>query len=128
MPVEHSRFEAEKEELNWLLTSGVLGRSSNLTRMLEFVCEKHFLGQDEHVKEYTIATEALGRRDNFDPQSDTIVRVTAHSLRKRLEEIYQTDGVNRPVNVLIPLGRYVPRMTHQPRRSESRQSNPPILL
>ena len=68
MPVEHSRFEAEKEELNWLLTSGVLGRSSNLTRMLEFVCEKHFLGQDEHVKEYTIATEALGRRDNFDPQ------------------------------------------------------------
>jgi hypothetical protein len=112
MPVEHSRFEAEKEELNWLLTSGVLGRSSNLTRMLEFVCEKHFLGQDEHVKEYTIATEALGRRDNFDPQSDTIVRVTAHSLRKRLEEIYQTDGVNRPVNVLIPLGRYVPSFVH----------------
>jgi hypothetical protein len=113
MPVVPSRLEAEKDELNWLLTSGALGRSSNLTRMLTYVCEKHFQGQDEQVKEYTIATEALGRRDNFDPQSDTIVRVTAHSLRKRLEEIYQTDGVNRPVHILIPLGRYVPSFVHQ---------------
>ncbi len=112
MPVAPSRLEAEKEELNWLLNSGALGRSSNLTRMLTFVCEKHFLGQDDQVKEYSIATEALGRRDDFDPQSDTIVRVTAHSLRKRLEEIYQTDGMNRPVNILIPLGHYVPSFVH----------------
>ena len=107
-----NRLQAEKEELNWLLASGALGRSSNLARMLTFVCEKHFLGQDEQVKEFTIATEALGRRDNFDPQADTIVRVTAHSLRKRLEEIYQTDGINRPVHVLIPAGRYLPYFVH----------------
>jgi hypothetical protein len=107
-----NRLQAEKEELNWLLASGALGRSSNLTRMLTFVCEKHFLDQDDQVKEYTIATEALGRRDNFDPQADTIVRVTAHSLRKRLEEIYQTDGINRPVHVMIPAGRYLPCFVH----------------
>ena len=107
-----NRLQAEKEELNWLLASGALGRSSNLARMLTFVCEKHFLGQDEQVKEYTIATEALGRRDNFDPQADTIVRVTAHSLRKRLEEIYQTDGISRPVHILIPPGRYLPYFVH----------------
>jgi hypothetical protein len=112
-PVVPSRFEAEKEELNWLLVSGALGRSSNLTRMLTFVCEKHFLGQDEQATEYAIATEALGRRDNFDPQTDTIVRVTAHSLRKRLEEIYQTEGVNHPIQILIPLGHYVPSFVHK---------------
>jgi len=111
-PALPSRFEAEKEELNWLLTSGALGRSSNLTRMLTFVCEKHFLNQDDQATEYAIATEALGRRDNFDPQTDTIVRVTAHSLRKRLDEIYQSDGVNRPINILIPLGHYVPSFIH----------------
>ena len=107
-PVVPRRFEAEKEELSWLLNSGALGRSSNLARMLTFVCEKHFLDQDDQATEYTIATEALGRRDNFDPQTDTIVRVTAHSLRKRLDEIYQTDGVGRQVRILIPLGHYVP--------------------
>jgi hypothetical protein len=125
MPVISSRVEAEKEELNWLLTSGAIGRSSNLTRMLTYVCEKHFLGQDEQVKEYTIATEALGRREDFDPQSDTIVRVTAHSLRKRLEEIYQTDGVNRPVHILIPLGRYVPSFVHLERNRGPGFDDPP---
>jgi hypothetical protein len=111
-PVAPSRLQAEKEELNWLLTSGALGQSSNLTRMLTFICEKHFLDQDDQVKESMIAVEALGRRSNFDPQADTIVRVTAHSLRKRLQEIYQTDGVNRPVHILIPLGHYMPSFVH----------------
>ncbi|MGD0682810.1 MAG: malectin domain-containing carbohydrate-binding protein [Terracidiphilus sp.] len=107
-PTDPDRLQAEKDELNWLLTSGVLGRSSNLARMLIFVCEKHFLGLDDQVTEHSIATEALGRRDDFDPQNDTIVRVTAHSLRKRLQEIYQTDGVNRPLHIHIPLGNYMP--------------------
>ncbi len=111
-PVTPDRLQAEKEELSWLLTSGALGRSSNLARMLTFVCEKHFQDQDDQVTEYMLATEALGRRENFDPQTDTIVRVTAHSLRKRLQEIYQAEGVNRPVQILIPLGRYVPSFFH----------------
>jgi hypothetical protein len=112
-PLDPDRLQAEKDELNWLLTSGVLGRSSNLARMLTFICEKHFLGLDDQVTEYLIATEALGRRDDFDPQNDTIVRVTAHSLRKRLQEIYQTDGVNRLVHIHIPLGNYMPSFVHR---------------
>jgi len=111
-PVTAERLQAEKDELSWLLTSGALGRSSNLARMLTFVCEKHFQDQDDQATEYTIATEALGRRDNFDPQTDTIVRVTAHSLRKRLQEIYQTEGVDRPVQILMPLGHYMPSFVH----------------
>lgn len=111
-PVAPDRLQAEKDELNWLLTSGVLGRSSNLARMLTYVCEKHFLGLDDQATEYSIATEALGRRDDFDPHDDTIVRVTAHSLRKRLQEIYQTEGLNRPVHIQIPMGNYLPSFVH----------------
>jgi hypothetical protein len=112
-PLDPDRLQAEKDELKWLLTSGVLGRSSNLARMLIFVCEKHFLGLDDQVTEHSIATEALGRRDDFDPQTDTIVRVTAHSLRKRLQEIYQTEGVHRPVHIHIPLGNYMPSFVYR---------------
>jgi hypothetical protein len=100
--------EAEREELTWLLSSGVLGRSNNLARMLTFICEKYFEGNEDQIKEYTIAVEALGRRTDFDPHVDTIVRVTAHSLRKRLQEIYQHEGADRPVHVVIPAGNYVP--------------------
>jgi Malectin domain len=117
--VETGKIEAEKEELAWLLTSGVLGRSNNLARMLRFICEKHFDGQEDLIKEHTIAVEALGRRNDFDPQIDTIVRVTAHSLRKRLHEVYQKEGTKRPVHIFIPSGHYVPSFIHCETYSEA---------
>lgn len=120
MPEVPKRLEAEKEELNWLLNSGLLGRSNNLSRMLSFICEKHLLGQDDQITEHLIAVEALGRRTNFDPQLDTIVRVVASSLRKRLQEIYQTAGADREVHILIPAGHYVPSFIH---RSEGASSD-----
>jgi hypothetical protein len=107
------RVEAERREYEWLLTSGVLGRSGNLARVLRYICEEHFQGRAEQIKEYTIAVEALGRRSVFDPQTDTIVRVTVHSLRKRLMEIYQNEGADHPVRLVLPPGHYAPSFVHQ---------------
>jgi hypothetical protein len=107
------RMEAERQEYEWLLTSGVLGRSGNLARVLTYICEEHFQGRADHIKEYTIAVEALGRRSDFDPQTDTIVRVTVHSLRKRLMEVYQNEGANHPVRLVMPPGHYAPSFVHQ---------------
>lgn len=105
--------EVERQECEWLLTSGILGRSNNLARVLRYICEEHFQGRDEHIKEYTIAVEALGRREAFDPQTDTIVRVTVHALRKRLQDIYQNEGARRPVKLVIPPGHYAPSFVHE---------------
>ena len=107
--------EAERRELDWLLTSGVLGRSGNLTRVLKYICEERFAGRGNQIKEYTIATEALGRRPDFDPNSDTIVRVTFHSLRKRLLEVYKNEGAYRPMRLVIPPGHYDPCFVPAPR-------------
>ena len=85
-----NKLEAERAEVESVLTSGVLGRTNNLGRFLRFVCEKYFEGTIDEVKEYSIAVQALGRPHDFDPQVDTIVRVTAHTLRKRLEDYYRT--------------------------------------
>jgi hypothetical protein len=101
-------LELARAELDWLLTSRVLGRSGNIARVLKYVCEERFAGRADQIKEYNIAIEALGRRPSFDPQTDTIVRVTVHSLRKRLNDIYQTAGASRPFRVVMPPGRYVP--------------------
>ena len=109
-----ARAEAERQEYEWLLTSGVLGRSGNLARVLKYVCEEYFQGRADQIKEYTIAVDALGRQPYFDPQTDTIVRVTIHSLRKRLIEVYQNEGVDHPVRLVIPPGRYAPSFIHPP--------------
>jgi hypothetical protein len=105
--------EREREELDWLLNSGVLGRSHNLARMLKFICEKHFEGNAGQITETSLAVEALGRRDDFNPQTDTIVRVTVHQLRKRLQEIYSATGASRPVEIQIPAGQYAPSFVHK---------------
>src|SRR5256885_3659526 len=44
-----------------------------------------FRSQSSQIKEYNIAVEALGRAPDFDQKKDSIVRVEAHRLRKRLD-------------------------------------------
>ena len=113
MATDLNASQREHEELDWLLNSGVLGRSRNLAQMLKFICEKHFEGQTSQITEHALAVEALGRRNDFDPQVDTIVRVTAHQLRKRLQEIYAGPGAPRPVQIQIPAGQYAPSFVHK---------------
>lgn len=107
-----NKLEAERAELDSILASGVLGRTNNLVRFLTFVCEKYFEGTIDEVKEYSIAVQALGRHDDFDPQVDTIVRVTAHALRKRLEDYYRTAGASHSVHIYLPPGHYAPKFIH----------------
>ena len=106
-PVAQEMSPAERAELDWLLESGVLGRSANAARVLRYICEESAAGRADRLKEYTIAVEALGRRADFDPQHDTIVRVTVHILRKRLQEVYSHgEGVSHSVRLVIPPGAY----------------------
>ena len=103
----------ERQELKTLLASGILSKAPNLQHFLDFIAERYFTGEAEQVKEYSIAVNALNRPETFDPQSDTIVRVTAHSLRKRLEQYYATQGVDHPVQIQLPAGKYVLRFVRK---------------
>jgi len=37
-----TKFELEREELEWLFSPGVMGRSNNRARILQFICNKYF--------------------------------------------------------------------------------------
>jgi beta-glucanase (GH16 family) len=102
--------DEEERELAWLLERPEISRSANLVRLLTFVCARSFEGRSQEIRESAIAVEALGRRrEGFDSQSDPIVRVTARTLRKRLEEFYRTEGRGHRVQLVLPTGQYVPR-------------------
>lgn len=107
------RVDAERAEVDQLLSSRTFARSNNLGRFLSFICEKYFEGATSEIKEYSIAVHALGRPEDFDPQVDTVVRVTAHNLRKRLELYYANEGADHPVQVCLPPGHYVPQFVHR---------------
>jgi Malectin domain len=107
------RVDAERAEVGLLLTSRTFARTNNLGRFLSFICEKHFEGSTAEIKEYSIAVHALGRPPDFDPQLDTVVRVTAHNLRKRLELYYTTEGIDHLVQICLPAGHYIPQFVHR---------------
>jgi len=102
-------FEKERLEVEALLASGIFTRAPNLAHLLKYVCDKYFDGAAEEIKEYNIAVEALGRRPEFDQKRDSIVRVEAHRLRKRLREYYESEGASHEVQIDIPSGQYTPR-------------------
>ncbi|MBA4182334.1 MAG: hypothetical protein C0506_17260, partial [Anaerolinea sp.] len=58
--------------------------------------------------EYNIAVEALNRPPDFDQKKDSIVRVEAHRLRKRLKDYYLSEGAGRNLRIEIPSGSYAP--------------------
>ena len=91
-PETQIREDQERQELKAILDSGILKKAPNLQHFLEYVAEEHFTGNSDQLKEYNIAVHALHRPEQFDPQSDTIVRVAAHALRKKLEQYYATEG------------------------------------
>lgn len=102
-------LQQERDAVSQVLRSGVFAKAPRLERFFRYICERYFEGQADRIKEYGIAVEALGRPAEFDPKKDSIVRVEAHRLRKRLEDYYRGPGANDPIQILIPNGQYAPQ-------------------
>src|SRR6266568_4873132 len=116
-------FRQERHELDTILASGIFNRAPNLALLLTYVCAKYFEGTAEQIKEYNIAVDALGRPAHFDQKRDSIVRVEAHRLRKRLREYYETDGAGHALRIDIPSGQYAPRFLPRVAPETSLNSN-----
>ena len=116
--------QVERNEVENVLQSGLFDKAARLERFFRYICEQHFAGRAEHIKEYSIALEALGRPTTFDPKKDSIVRVEAHRLRKRLEQFYREEGAAHSVHVVIPNGQYRPLFVAR----EAVQELPPVAI
>jgi hypothetical protein len=128
-PETQIREDQERQELKAILDSGILKKAPNLQHFLEYVAEEHFTGNSDQLKEYNIAVHALHRPEQFDPQSDTIVRVAAHALRKKLEQYYATEGAGHPLQIQLPAGKYAlsfVRKTSDPEPASSTAVSPPV--
>ena len=88
--------------------SSSFASSNRLTKFLRFVIEEALAGRANRLKEYTIALEVFNQDDTFNPQTNTIVRVHAGRLRRRLERYYLTDGNTDSIRIDIPKGGYAP--------------------
>jgi len=97
-----------EHQVRRILQSATFRNASTLQQLFQFLAAKTIAGTPEVLKEYTIGVEALGRRADFDPKIDPIVRVQSHRLRLKLKEYYDLEGSHDPILIHIPKGHYQP--------------------
>ena len=119
-------WEAERAELQAVLQSPLFARSPALTHLLSYLCEKTFAGETDQIKEYSVALDVFDRRESFDQDTDSIVRVHANRLRKRLSEYYAADGSAHQIHIVIPVGQYVPTFARLENGTQTGQATTPL--
>jgi hypothetical protein len=106
--------------------SAYFRKGPKLRAFLLYVCENTLLGRPENVTAQLIGCKVFGRRPEYDLNDDTIVRVEARELRKRLEAYFAAEGRNEPMIIEIPKGTYVPvfRPREQAAAPETPETSP----
>ena len=125
------------QELDRILQSTLFQRSERLQRFLRFVCAYEIRGEGQLLHEYLIGSEVFGRGEEYSTHEDGIVRRQAHALRRKLQEYYEKEGMDDPIRIELPVGRYVPSFRrHSPPKDQpqsdapapQRTENPPVAL
>src|SRR4051794_33352833 len=125
---ETVEMASQRAELETVLSSPEFLRAPRLAHLLSYLCEKLFAGEANQIKEYSVALEVFNRGASFDQDSDSIVRVEANRLRKRLAEYYAGEGTSHPLQITIPVGQYVPRFEVRKREPGESPATPSVVL
>ena len=91
-----------------ILVSSGFQRAGQLRKILVYITTSLILTPEKSVREYEIACDVLGRRSDFDPLEDNIVRAQMSHLRRKLETYYREEGRSDPLRLSIPKGSYLP--------------------
>jgi len=100
--------DARWELLHRVAASQLFEKSNRLRELLLFVGERALLAPDAVIREQEIGVELLGRTAGYDTGQDTLVRVQASQLRKKLQQYFAEDGKAEPIVIDLPKGCYVP--------------------
>lgn len=119
--LEHPPFSAEfqsavKAELDAMLKAAIFAQSNRCKRFLSYVVLQTLAGNAAELKERTIGISVFDRTNDYDTGDDSIVRVTANEVRKRLGQFYRESASAHPIQIELPRGSYVPEFRIQPAR------------
>jgi hypothetical protein len=97
------------KQLEKITASSHFRNSKRYPAFLKFVVEHTLAGRTDVLKERTLGIEVFGRLNDYDTNTDPVVRVTAGEIRKRITQYYRADEHERELRIELPVGSYVPR-------------------
>jgi len=98
-----------RAHLERLLASPAFRSSKRCQRFIAYVVGETLDGKTDGLKERTVAIEVVDRAESFHSGDDTIVRVGAREVRKRLAQYYTSaEGAREKMRIELPPGSYAP--------------------
>ena len=113
---------AIRDELDAMLTTPIFVQSQRCKRFLRYIVEQSLAGNAGQLKERTIGIAVFERANDYDTGDDSIVRVTANEIRKRLSQFYAESSVAHRILIELPRGSYVPEFRIQPLRGSGKSN------
>jgi hypothetical protein len=105
---------AIRSELEEMLSAPIFAQSSRCKNFLNFIVSETLAGNALQLKERTIGIHVFHRPNDYDTGDDSIVRVTANEVRKRLGQFYVESPNRHSVHIELPRGAYVPEFRVDP--------------
>ncbi len=99
---------AVEAALERILASQAFAGSARLQRFLRYVVEATLDGRERELRAYAIAVDVFDRPADFDAQTDSLVRVEAGRMRRKLAAYAAEEGRDAAVRISLPKGGYVP--------------------
>ncbi len=135
-PVPEIRLNSEHEalvrdHLEELLKSRAFAGSKRAQDFLRLIVEHALRGEVDSLRERMIGAEMFKRPVDYDTANDSVVRVKATEMRKKLTQAYLESDAPTKVRIEVPPGSYVPRFIFDEsgpsataKTNEPPQSNP----
>ncbi|WP_213807140.1 hypothetical protein [Granulicella sp. dw_53] len=115
---EELRLKAQ-EELSRILKSPAFHGSPRCKQFLQFVVDRALDGQYDVLKERMIGIEVFGRNPAYQTDGDSVVRVRASDVRRRLVQYYSVAEAVPACRIEIPSGSYIPHFLPPERSTPS---------
>ena len=102
------QVDAALDELARILTSDSFSSSKRCRDFLEFVVKRALAGDADSLTERFLGVELFGRAVDYETATDSIVRVRANDVRRRLAQYYSSQRSAAPVRIDLMAGGYIP--------------------
>jgi len=110
--------DAIRAYLKRIIESNVLGRGERRPALIEYLLQMEANGDGEKIKAYAIGVDVFDKPTDFDPTTDSSVRVEVGRLRAAIASFEASEFADTALKVDIPVGTYRPEITE--RRSEGK--------
>lgn len=98
-----------REVLARVQESKLFCASQRQSDLLAYLVNEEIEGRGDRLKSYSIAIDVFGRGADFDPASNSTVRVEMHRLRQALMLFNATEGQGLAATILLEPGAYRPQ-------------------